>query len=241
MAKRSVKCFDDNGNAYDYIPLSERLPDFEAAYPTAEGWRVEITNQSALEADSAYCSIVKAALEAGKLPHDIGIALEDLRAHIFTATLYSPEGHAVKNATTRAIIHTSNGWKGAETSARQRLVAACGFGGEVFDEDEKESRKAMGHREAADNGEPESEDGNAAPTDTGKQVSLPNLKSKPAKGVTQGLLRNCRNVVDQMRTKGHEIEVPEFSDDDEIRDFLSGLAELDNTDPDNADQDAATA
>jgi hypothetical protein len=66
---------------------------------------------------------------------------------VFTASLYDKTGNVVANASAmRFRLSEYKDWEKAETAARQRLLAALGFGGEILDEDEAGDMTEQGLR-----------------------------------------------------------------------------------------------
>jgi len=65
---------------------------------------------------------------------------------IFRAELLDAEGRMLAAASALRPIQSYKDWEKGETAARQRLLAALGFGGEAFDEDEAGDQEDQGLR-----------------------------------------------------------------------------------------------
>jgi|GEM_PF-2863180 len=136
MAKKVVEIFEPTGEVKKYRLLSERLPEFLAAYGPDKGYRVilKVTDLASIQAGltSLYVEAIKAGVkptEAGLPPMPGGL--------VFRATLIDKNGNEVANATShRFRLESYKDFEKAETAARQRLLAALGFGGEILDGDE---------------------------------------------------------------------------------------------------------
>ena len=138
-----ITIFKENGDAMTYETVAERLPKFEAAFPASEGWRVVRAHEPSLAKNDRLARLWEKALDAGQNPKELGLPAFKANAFVFTATLLDKEGHVVRNASAYAEIFSRKDWEAAETAAFQRLMAACGFGGDM-DLDEAYDLEQMG-------------------------------------------------------------------------------------------------
>lgn len=125
-----------DGTTFEYKRVSARIPEFLKEFPPSDGYRIEITCQDYLSARPGLQALYLAALEKGMKPTDLG--LPEIKSHsllIFEAKLFRNNELICNRHAMRQIV----GYKDleiAETAAFQRLMAAMGFGGELFDDDE---------------------------------------------------------------------------------------------------------
>ena len=131
-----IQILNTDGTLSDYRPLSERLPAFLEAYPKAEGWQVRMSEREGLMVKPELVRLWQAAIEAGKNPAELGLPELPTNMFLFVAELVSPDGKVVETAAAwRPVVEYKDYEKG-QTQARQRLLAACGFGGDMLDADE---------------------------------------------------------------------------------------------------------
>lgn len=109
-----IEIFSEDGSVRKYRPLSERLPEFLAAFPFTEGYRISVEAKALAE--------ICPGADAGGV--------------VFTASLYKGDAVVANASAHRFRLSQFKDWEKGETAARQRLLAACGFGGDVLDEDE---------------------------------------------------------------------------------------------------------
>jgi hypothetical protein len=95
-------------------------------------------------------SLYKEAVAAGKKPEDVGLPAISLgNIAVFEASLISPDGKVVQTAHALYEIRTHKDLEICETSARQRLVAACGYAGELLDDNERQDMLRQGVGDSA--------------------------------------------------------------------------------------------
>lgn len=155
-----IEIFDE-GKLKKYERFSSRLPRFLEAFPIRDGWRHihEVVDASSMVPQ--LMSLHLAALSAGKNPVDVGLPPLP-RGQVFTARLINPQGAEVASGSAISmsmdlfsprIGSDFNGkesffprkdFESGETAAFQRLLAAVGFGGEIFDADEDSAISSMG-------------------------------------------------------------------------------------------------
>lgn len=136
--------FTPEGDAKKWKMLAGRVPEFLAAYPVKDGWRLERQVLEAGALTPALVDLHKAAITAGKAPSELGLPPLP-RGLVFVAKLLDAEGREVASgsATSQAeslFLPAASGrfkdYEAGESAALQRLLAVLGFGGEIFDEDE---------------------------------------------------------------------------------------------------------
>lgn len=134
--KQVIEIFSEDGEIKQYRPLSQRLPEFLEAFPPSKGFQVVVETADPMS-NASILEVYKAAVAAGHKPSDLG--LPHLPGGIvFRAKLIDPEGRVLASASAhRFRLDQFKDWEKAETAARQRLLAAVGFGGEILDEDEE--------------------------------------------------------------------------------------------------------
>jgi hypothetical protein len=142
----SITLFTPEGDSIRYRRLSARLPEFLEAYPPRDGYRVEVRYLDPVEVKPGLKRLYEAALTAGKTPAEAGLPALAATTVIFRAELIDAEGRMLATASALRPIQSYKDWEKGETAARQRLLAALGFGGEVFDEDEAGDQEDQGLR-----------------------------------------------------------------------------------------------
>lgn len=141
-----IDIFTAEGDLKQYVPLSQRVPLFRERFPAEQGYRVVVETMSSLDTKPALGRLYERALEGGHSPRDVGLPGIPSEEVIFRASLISPEGAVLETASARREVVLLKDWEKGETAARQRLLAALGFGGEVFDADEDGDIADQGHR-----------------------------------------------------------------------------------------------
>lgn len=146
MTDSVVTFVDDFGNDVQYKRYAARLLEFLKAYPPADGYRVEIERTDLLSQQKGLLSLLREAIIAGKKPSDVGIpGIERIvNVLVCTAKLLNPQNQVVKSASAAMNISEHKDFETLETAANQRLIAALGFGGEMFNEDEDADMRAQG-------------------------------------------------------------------------------------------------
>jgi len=140
-----IDIFQPDGTVSQYRRLSARLPEFLAAYPPAKGFRIIIEATDALSLRPGLIRLYEAAVQSGRTLAEAGLpALTEINVMCFKASLLGVEGHVLATASALKPIQSYKDWEIGETAARQRLLAACGYGGEVLDQDEAQDRVDQG-------------------------------------------------------------------------------------------------
>ena len=141
-----VEWFSSEGEVVRYRPLSARLPEFLAVYGPERGFSVDTEIQDPLSLKPGLLKLYEIALQAGRKPEEVG--LPPLNAADQTlvcwATLRDPAGRVLATATAAKVIQSYKDLEVLETAARQRLLAALGFGGEALDADESQDQTDQG-------------------------------------------------------------------------------------------------
>jgi len=145
---KTVSIFTEEGDVQTYLPLSQRIPMFRRAYPADSGYRVEIQTMGALDVTPGMARLYEKAIENGHNPSEVGLPGLPTGEVIFRASLISPDGIVLESGSARREVVMLKDWEKGETAARQRLLAALGFAGEVFDDDEDGDITDQGHRSA---------------------------------------------------------------------------------------------
>lgn len=143
-----VTLFSPLGELVQYAPLAERIHAFYKAYPVDQ-----------------YSVITEYAQD----PFKAG-SLESV--YIFKASLVDVAGRVICTAHSRRLVTSFKDFESAETSARQRLVAALGFDGGILDSDEHADFSAQ-NLKATSRGNDDSSSVSTPPTDTVTHVVKP--------------------------------------------------------------------
>ncbi|MCC8999773.1 MAG: hypothetical protein LM522_09780, partial [Candidatus Contendobacter sp.] len=111
------------------------LPEFLRRYPPAEGFSVQTEILDSFSVQPGWMKLYEIAIHGGHAPESLG--LPPLRSRDYAligrATLRDPKGRILATATAAQVTPDV---ERLETAARQRLLAALGFGGELVEEDE---------------------------------------------------------------------------------------------------------
>ncbi|MCK7553320.1 hypothetical protein [Marinobacter goseongensis] len=129
----SITVLKPNGEAFDYRKVSERLPAFLEAFPLDEGYRIVRSHSTYVEKCPGLTRLYEAAINQGKSIYEAGLP-ELSNTVIFEAALYH-NSDLIANASSAKVVVSYKDWECGETAAFQRLMAACGFGGELLDID----------------------------------------------------------------------------------------------------------
>ena len=133
-----VEFFTPEGEVTQYRPLSARLPAFLAVYGPERGFSVDTEIVDSLSLKPGLLKLYEIVLHAGRKPEDAGLPPLNGTGQTLVgrATLRDREGRVLATATAAKPIQSYKDLEVLETAARQRLLAALGFGGEVLDADE---------------------------------------------------------------------------------------------------------
>lgn len=141
-----VELFTPDGDLVVYKPLSARLPAFLAVYGPQQGYSVETELLDTLHLKPGLMQLYEIVLHAGRKPEEVGLPGLMLvgQTLVCRATLRDRDGRVWATATAAKLIQAYKDLEVLETAARQRLLAALGFGGEVLDRDEHQDQAAQG-------------------------------------------------------------------------------------------------
>ncbi|MFO1431274.1 MAG: hypothetical protein U1F76_14215 [Candidatus Competibacteraceae bacterium] len=149
-----IDIFNSDGTVSSYRLLSDRLPEFLGRYGPEQGYALLIEAQDPLSLRPGLLRLYEAAITAGHAPEAVGLPpLKDI-SMVFQARLLDREGRLVCNASALKPVREYKQWECAETAARQRLLAALGFGGEVLDADESRDMNDQGLKTGTTGTEP---------------------------------------------------------------------------------------
>ena len=146
MRNKTVVLYTPDGEAVQYRPLSERIKEFLAVYGPEQGYAVETAFQDGLSLKTGLLRLYESALQAGQKPEAVGLPplAEAGQVLVCRATLKNREGRIMATATATKEVLSYKDQEILETAARQRLLAALGFGGEVLDADESQDQHDQG-------------------------------------------------------------------------------------------------
>ena len=143
---KTVEWFSSEGEMVRYRPLSARLPEFLAVYGPERGFSVDTELQDPLSLKPGLSKLYEIVLQAGRKPEAVGLPPLSAAAQtlVCRATLRDPTGRVLATATAAKVIQSYKDLEVLETAARQRLLAALGFGGEALDADESQDQTDQG-------------------------------------------------------------------------------------------------
>jgi len=146
MSKMIVEWFSSEGEMVRYRLLSARLPEFLAVYGPERGFSVDTELQDPLSLKPGLSKLYEIVLQAGRKPEEVGLPPLSAAAQtlVCRATLRDPTGRVLATATAAKVIESYKDLEVLETAARQRLLAALGFGGEALDTDESQDQTDQG-------------------------------------------------------------------------------------------------
>ncbi len=152
-AKGVVPLYHSSGEISYYRKLSERLPAFLAQYGPQQGYAVFTEVVDSLSLKPGLLRLYETAIQSGRKPEELGLpsALLVGQTQVCRATLQDHSGRVVASATAAKHISGYKDLEVLETAARQRLLAALGFGGEVLDDDEHLDQHDQNLKPQADN------------------------------------------------------------------------------------------
>ena len=208
-----------------YVPLSERLPEFDQAYPLKDGWQVEIEVKDTFSMRPEFSAFLKECVRNNVSFQEHGIKLPNQQSYVFVAKLVNPDGKVVRTASTHQVIEYLKDYERAETRARQRLVAVCGFDGGVLDEDESLAQEI--DEDALDESSLSSEHEQPSEQEIDDLTgSLPNeIDREPV--LPSAVNNQLKTLRQQMKDRGRELPVLPTTVDDalkQIRDIREELS-----------------
>jgi hypothetical protein len=136
----------DLENGERYLRYAERVPHFLKEYPPKEGYRVLTEMQDLLSLQPGRLSLLREAIAAGKKLSDLGLpGLEDdINTMVCVVKLLNAQAQIVRTASALCVLKNQKDFEILETAANQRLLAALGFDGSVFNADENADLQAQG-------------------------------------------------------------------------------------------------
>ena len=138
MQKGVVQLCNREGELTFYRKLSERLPEFLNHYGPEKGYAVVTEVVDSLSLKPGLLRLYETAIQAGRKPEELGLPPAQAigQTQVCRATLLDSSGRVVASATAAKHICGYKDLEVLETAARQRLLAALGFGGDMLDNDE---------------------------------------------------------------------------------------------------------
>lgn len=129
-----------------YKRYGARIPDFLEKFPLAEGWSIEGSMTDLLSKQTGLLYLYREAIVAGRKPSEVGLPpIEDAaNTFVFTTRFIDPQGRALRTAGALAMLGHEKAYEQLESASNQRLMAACGVGGEIFNADEDQDFKKQG-------------------------------------------------------------------------------------------------
>jgi hypothetical protein len=133
-----IDLYTKEGDLVAYRPLSARLPAFLERFGPERDFAVRTEIADTLSLKPGLLRLYEAALQAGRKPEELGLPALALAGQtlVCRATLENGSGRVLATATAAKPIQAYKDLEVLETAARQRLLAALGFGGDALDEDE---------------------------------------------------------------------------------------------------------
>lgn len=116
-------------------PISERIPEFLQRFPPDEGWGVEIEMVDPLSRRPGLLELYKECIRAGRTARSLPDPNDPAWKNVVFIAKLTKDGQPLITASTVQFIEFEHDYEKAETRARDRLMAACGFGGNVLDFD----------------------------------------------------------------------------------------------------------
>ena len=221
--RKVIEFYTPEGEVRPYRPLSARLPEFLAQYGPAKGYAVVTEIQDSLSLKPGLLRLYKCAIQAGQKPQDMGLPSPAVagQTQVCRATLLDSHGRVVAAATASKQILVYKDLEVLETAARQRLLAALGFGGDVLDADESHDQRDLGLTPTSSSASPAPESADSASAlpvgAAGAETAptLPHEPSKPAANELAQLAMLRRQITHLASTRG--MESPSVVSVDEAR------------------------
>jgi hypothetical protein len=141
---RVIQLKNDDGTTVDYRPVADRIPGFLEKFSHSEGWGIQFkVTMISDDRNAKLVELYKTAIQAGAKPAECGLPpLSYVYMALIEGTLLK-NGVAMNGDATVVKFSNEQEFKAGFTAARQRILAAEGMGGQVFDEDENHDRKMM--------------------------------------------------------------------------------------------------
>ena len=141
-----IDLYTKEGDLVAYCPLSARLPAFLERFGPEQGFAVRTEIADTLSLKPGLLRLYAAALRTGRKPEELGLPALALASQtlVCRATLENESGRVLATATAAKPIQAYKDLEVLETAARQRLLAALGFGGDMLDADETRDQRDQG-------------------------------------------------------------------------------------------------
>ena len=141
-----IELYTNDGELVQYRPLSARIRDFLEQYGPGQGYAVTTEMVDTLSLKPGLMRLYEAALQAGRKPEELGLPALGLAGEtgVCRTVLTDAHGRVVATATAAKRIQAYKDLEILETAARQRLLAALGYGGDVLDADEHHDQREQG-------------------------------------------------------------------------------------------------
>ena len=176
-----IDLYTADGELVHYRPLSARIQQFLEQYGPGQGYAVTTEMVDTLSLKPGLMRLYAIALQAGRKPEELGLPALGLAGEtgVCRAVLTDAHGRVVATATAAKRIQAYKDLEILETAARQRLLAALGYGGDVLDADERQDQRDQGLTPASD---PDAEGEHAAAIGPADPVAPASVKD--AEGAT---------------------------------------------------------
>ena len=147
-----IDLYTADGELVHYRPLSARIQPFLEQYGPGQGYAVTTELVDTLSLKPGLMRLYEAAIQAGRKPEELGLPALGLAGEtgVCRAVLTDAHGRVVATATAAKRIQAYKDLEILETAARQRLLAALGYGGDILDEDEHHDQREQGLTPASD-------------------------------------------------------------------------------------------
>lgn len=208
MTSSIVTLLDERtGEETEYRRVSARLPGFLERYPPDDGYGVTTEWRDSLALQAGRLELMRGAIAAGKPPADMGLAIDGVPTMICIKRLTDPDGRVLAEGNAAKTIREYKDVECLETAALQRLLAALGFGGQVFDDDENGDFAAQGLTADA---QPAEVARGAQPSDNAQTADTPTVDATPqapaadscresgAKGIPAAMRKQVENLAHRL-------------------------------------------
>lgn len=143
MRQAVITIDDGSGDVAAYKRFAARVPGFLEKYPPGP-YQLRSVFQDALSLKPGRLQLMIEAVKAGKSPKDLGLVDVDSNWMVCTRQLLDKEERVLCTGSAARPVLKYKDYEQLETAASQRLLAALGFAGDVFDRDEMEDIRAQG-------------------------------------------------------------------------------------------------
>lgn len=171
-----IELYTADGDLIAYRPLAARLPEFLARFGPEGGFAVRTEIADLLSFRPGLLRLCEAAAREGRKAEDLGLPplAQAAGPMVCRATLEDATGRVLATATAAKEVRAHKDLEALETAARQRLLAAVGFGGEVLEDDERRDWADGDLREAPPDG--------PVPAEAAEPVAVEPVEPEAAEG-----------------------------------------------------------